>query len=142
MKSSKNYDDPEIEKAWLDDQKENVKRYLSEEAVSFDGTPGVNWFLAPYISVWHIKPDLWVISGDLPTDYVRDKGITNASEAVNYFAVLWLEISEYLLKGKQHPEILIGRSREPEQLTEMGSLLQKRAKLFLKWIDDGTIQDG
>ena len=141
MESSKNYDDLKIEQAWLADQKENVKKYLSDEAVSYINIPEVSWFLVPYISVWHIKPDLWVINGDLPTDYIQDKNIISASGAVKYFATRWLEISNYLLKGKQHPELPIGKSQDTEQLKEMGSLLQNRARLFIKWIDEKIIEN-
>jgi hypothetical protein len=139
MKSSGNYDDPDMEQAWLDAQNDNVIRYLFEESLDFTDSPKVIWSLAPYISVWYIEPHIWVISGDLPTDYIQDESIKNASDAVKYFATRWLEISVYLLKGKQHPEYPIGISQEPEQLNEMGSLLEKRANLFLKWIDDGII---
>ena len=139
MEASENFDDPVTKQAWLDRQKENVKGYLSEERIKFTNEPEVNWFLAPYISVWHIKPDLWIISGDLPTDYIHDKSILSVTEAVKYFATRWLEISTYLLKGKQHPQLPIGKTQKAEELKEMGSLLQSRAKLFLKWIDEKII---
>jgi len=133
------YDNPNVKQAWLDEQKENVKRYLSDESISFDKAPKIEWFLVPYISVWHIQTDLWIISGDLPTDYIQDTNITKASEAVKHFVNRWLEISNYLLKGKQHPDFPIGKSQDPEQLKEMGLLLRNRAKLFLKWIDEENI---
>jgi hypothetical protein len=140
MGHSINYDDPKIENDWLADQEENVKRYLIEESINFTNILEVKWFLAPYVTVWHIKPDLWIISGDLPTDYIQDNEIMNASAAVKIFATRWLEISTYLLKGKQHPELPIGKTQDTEQLTEMGLLLQKRAKLFFKWIDENIIE--
>ncbi len=141
MESSENYDDPNIKLAWLVDQKENAQRYLSDESISFTDMPEVNWFLVPYSSVWHIKPDLWVISGDLPTGYIQNENIIKTSDAVKLFATRWLEISKYLLKGKQHPELPIGESQEPKQLKEMGLLLKKRARLFLKWIDEKIIEN-
>jgi hypothetical protein len=139
MKSSDKYDNQVIKQAWLEEQKENVKRYLTNESINFMGIPKVHWFLVPYVSIWHIKPDLWVISGDLPTDYIQNENIIKVSDVVKYFAKRWTEISQYLLKGKQHPELPIGESQEPKQLKELGLLLQKRATLLLKWIDNKTI---
>ena len=139
MKSEENYDDPTFIKIWLEGQKENVINYLSNETINFTNLQDVNWFLAPYISLWHIKPNLWIISGDLPTDYIKNENIKKTSEAVKSFADRWLEISKYLLKGEQHPELQIGKSQEPVILKKMGSLLQKRAKLLLQWIDENII---
>lgn len=141
MKFTEKYDDPAFIQSWLEDQKENVKKYLSNESVNFKNIPEVKWFLVPYISIWYIKSNLWIISGDLPTDYIQNEKVKDAPHAVQLFADRWLEISQYLLNGKQHPESPIGKSEGPKQLKEMGLLLQNRAKLFLKWIDEKIIED-
>ncbi len=141
MKSSEINDDPALIQSWLEDQRENVKKYLSDESINFTNIPEIKWFLAPYISIWNIKPNIWIISGDLPTDYIQNENIKKVSDAVKSFADQWLEISECLLNGEQHPQFPIGESQETEQLKKMGSLLQNRANLFHKWIDEKVFEN-
>src|SRR5690242_10700557 len=99
--SSKDYDDPQLEAQWVAEQRENVMSYLQSEGVQHGGVAAeAEWFLAPYVSVWIArsmkKPDTvgwWVISGDLPTDYLSGNEASDVRTALAAFAARWNEVS-------------------------------------------------
>jgi len=50
--------------------------------------------LAPIFAVWYVKTtekdlDLWVISGDFPTDIAGSQVAKNAREVLRYFSMTW-----------------------------------------------------
>jgi hypothetical protein len=65
--------------------------------------------LAPYIATWEITGG-WVISGDLPTDYVLDETILSVRESLRF-------VAEYML----------------------GGLLQSRAGTLMDFANDGNL---
>ena len=70
---------------------------------------------------------------------MRDKAVKDARGAAQAFGRRWSEVAGHLLKGKQHPTIAIGRGQDPKGLKELGNLLQRRATLLLKWVEDPSI---
>lgn len=58
-------------------------------------------YLAPLVAVWKIKTTenkwLWVLSGDLPTDFITESGATTAREAMKSFSFKWQMDSEKIL---------------------------------------------
>jgi hypothetical protein len=138
---SDNYDDPKLEARWLTEQRDNVQRYMQDQGVQHRGVASTpEWFVAPYISVWTVesmkKPGAigwWVISGDLPTDYLSGHVATDARTALAAFASRWREVSSYMLRGEDHPTVRIGFS---ENRQELGTLLNKRTKIIEEWVDD------
>jgi hypothetical protein len=135
------YDDPEVEAAWLAKQRALVEQYLDREGIRHRGvTSEPDWFLVPYISIWEVASSSdprmvgwWVISGDLPTDYLPGDTAVDAREAVRAFGSRWLEASAYMLRGERHPEINIG---PVEMRCELGDMLKRRASLLEKWAAD------
>jgi Domain of unknown function (DUF4826) len=78
------YDEPAVEERWCREQRANVARYLRSQKVRH-GRIGdwPAWHVAPYVSVWAIESVVqpewigwWVISGDLPTDYVSSRDVS------------------------------------------------------------------
>ena len=78
----------------------------------------------------------WAISGDLPTDYVSRGKIAHPREALRAFAHHWREMSDYMLRGEEHPDVKIGT---PDQWPELGDLLRRRAQGLQSYADDDDI---
>jgi hypothetical protein len=132
--------DPADEMEWLDDQETLALDYLTREGVAVAGGLEVEWSLPPYVSLWTLPAGgggkTWVISGDLPTDYLRDDRVTDARSAARAFGRRWREVAGHLARGERHPTIEIGRSRPAAELVELGDLLRRRAELLVRWSDD------
>jgi hypothetical protein len=81
--TKEDYDDPEVEERWCEQQRVAVNEYLQSQGVKH-GRVGdwPAWHVAPYVSIWAIesvnRPEWigwWVICGDLPTDYISASDI-------------------------------------------------------------------
>ncbi len=142
--SSDDYDDPALEARWLAQQRGNVQRYLETQGVRH---LGVNfdcaWFVAPYVSVWTVRSlatpgsvGWWAISGDLPTDYLSGGDATDARSALVAFARRWQEVAERMRRGEDHPDMSVGA---PENRTELGDLLSRRAEVIQDWVRDDSL---
>jgi hypothetical protein len=134
----------ETEEKWCFSRLEDVQNYLEREGVKH-GRVGEwpAWHLQPYVSVWAIEsaevPDAvgwWVISGDLPTDYITSEGIYEPRDAIRSFSKRWEEVSDYMLRGDSHPTIKIG---SPDSWSELGPHLKSRADILWKWAEDDSI---
>ena len=135
------YDDPETEAQWFFERREEISEYLKREGVAH-GAIGTEpaWYVAPYVSVWAIESlaepgsvGWWVISGDMPNDYVSASQAKSPREAVQVIASLWQEAAGYMSRGEQHPTFVIGSGDSNE---ELGPLLASRAGLLLEWAGD------
>jgi hypothetical protein len=139
--NSDDYDDPQLEGRWLTEQRDIVRRYLQKEDVRHQGIAAEpQWFVAPYVAIWIVEstrhPDavgLWAISGDLPTDYMSGDDAIDARAALTAFAARWREVSAYMLRDEDHPNIKIGRS---DNRKELGDLLNRRAEIIQEFADD------
>jgi hypothetical protein len=139
-----NYDDPKVEKRWVNSRRKDVELYLTSQRVKrgrIGSWPA--WHVAPYVSVWAIesatRPEWvgwWVICGDLPTDYVSAKTIKHPREAVRAFAKRWLSFAADLKKGQITTNIHV---EAPEEAKELAPLLNSRAKILAKWASDESL---
>jgi hypothetical protein len=140
------YDDPEVEAKWLSERRFEVAEYLQGEGVihgKIAEEPA--WYQAPYLSLWAIESferpgsqGWWVISGDLPNDYVSVSKAGSPREAIQAIATLWREASEYMERGELHPSFVIGSG---EQREELAPLLASRAEFLLEWAADSEVWD-
>lgn len=139
------YDDPAVEECWCFERRSSVAEYLKRQNVDH-GEIGEwpAWHVAPYVSIWAIESKKspgwvgwWVISGDLPTDYIGADKLKHPRTALKAIAERWLEVAGYMKQGKRHPTIIIGNSM-PENQAELTPLLEKRASLLLKWSADDS----
>jgi hypothetical protein len=134
------------ENLWVASQRKVVEEYLKRERVQHLGVGDYPAFhVCPYFAVWVVqskrapgRAGWWAISGDLPTDYVSRGQIAHPREALRAFARKWREVSEYMLLGKEHPQIRIGRA---DQRLELGDLLRRRAQILQSCADDDAIWD-
>src|SRR5262245_56368482 len=102
---------------WCEEQRCNVARYLQSQRLAH-GEIGAwpAWHLAPYVSIWAIEslvhPESmgwWVISGDLPTDYISSAAVAppqHPRKAMRVFADNWLELVAAWKKGRDVPSTL------------------------------------
>lgn len=142
MKSD-DYDDPKVEAKWLAKQRDNVRQYMQNEGIQQPEVASESdCFVVPYLSVWRVGPmkdggvvRWWVISGDLPTDYLSDDDASDARAALAAFAARWLEVSAYMLRGQEHPTIKIGF---PGNRQELGELLSARAEIIKELADEDS----
>jgi hypothetical protein len=138
------YDDPEIEEDWCFARRDEVLGYLDRQGVKHrEVGEWPAWFVAPYVSVWAIESlkcpgsvGWWAICGDLPTDYISSKDLSNPREVVNAFADVWQELSSYMERGEPHPSTIIG---SPEDWPKLAPLLRTRANILHEWAEDDTM---
>lgn len=142
--NSEKYDDPAVEAAWLVEQRANVVAYLEKQSIPDHGvSTDPKWFVAPYVSLWPVESSKmpgaigwWVISGDLPTDYLSALDANDPRSALMAFCRRWRDVSVYMLRDEEHPTIKIGY---PQNRRELGDLLRRRADILQKWAEDDEI---
>jgi hypothetical protein len=139
----KNGYDVADEQEWLDEQRERFISYLLTQNIDVRKRKRrIRWSLPPKVSLWSIQLPrqdcVWVISGDVPTDYIFLDETVDSREVMFSFCNRWDEVSAILKTGKQHPTIRIGEGESASQLEELGSLLSLRAQLLRKWANDNA----
>lgn len=141
------YDDPQVEQRWCDEQRALVKNYLRIQKLEH-GRVGEwpAWHIPPYVSIWAIEslkhPEWigwWAISGDLPTDYISAADVEppqHPRRAMRVFALNWLEIVK---AWKERREIENSRIGDESSRQQLSPLLESRAKLLLEWSEDDSL---
>jgi hypothetical protein len=132
------------EENWIESQRAAVEEYLQREGVDHLGVGEYPAFhMHPYIALWAVQSKIspgwvgwWAISGDVPTDYVSRGEISHPREALRAFAAHWRELSDYMLRGEEHPDVRIGTR---DQWPELGDLLQRRAHILHSYAEDDEI---
>jgi hypothetical protein len=123
--SPRDFDDPDMEREWCDTRRADVEAYLKDAGVAhgrIGGWPA--WHLAPYVSIWAIeslaRPEWigwWVITGDLPTDYISSADIEppqHPRKAVKAIAGRWLRMVDAWKNGREYEGIRITGSTPSE----------------------------
>ena len=141
MAEEPDYDDPEVEEAWCDERRAGVCEYLRGQGVAH-GRIGEwpAWHIAPHVSVWAIESGKtpgaigwWVISGDLPSDYITGNDAEDPRQALRAFAGRWQEAAERMSEGSCPAEIEIGRTLNERK--PLAPLLHSRATLLADWAE-------
>jgi len=141
MPPEPNFDDPAVEEAWCNDQREQVEWYLDQQPID-RGRIG-EWpafHLPPFISVWAIESGVvenamgwWVISGNLPTDYFSATGLDHPRLVLNAAADRWDTMLKDFEAGRPAGTVSItGLETNPE----LRELLKTRVMLLRKTADD------
>jgi Domain of unknown function (DUF4826) len=141
------YDDPDVEERWCEDQRAVVTDYLGSQKVkhgSIGDWPA--WHVAPYASIWAIESLVqpgaigwWVVCGDLPTDYISSADLRppqHPRKAMRIFAKNWLELVAAWKDGRELENTRIAGSSLHE---ELGPLLESRARLLMEWAEDDSL---
>ena len=138
------YDDPEVERHWAEAQRQQLLNYLARERVSPRTDLEVCWVVAPHVALWREEPGglgdiLWVISGDLPTDYMYVPDGESARDVMSAFSNKWTEVATAMLQGRPHPMMHIGDTANAEVQRQLGDLLSRRAAILGEWAQDESM---
>jgi len=140
------YDDPKVEAKWCEKQRSVVAGYLQKEGVKH-GRIGdwPAWHIAPCVAIWavesHARPNWigwWVITGDLPTDYISTKEVPppqHPRRAVRAIAERWRKCAQAWNLGQDCAEFEI---RGPHSHQELAPLLASRAEILIEWTNDDS----
>ncbi|MGI2261538.1 DUF4826 family protein [Shewanella sp. GXUN23E] len=124
----------QMQQQWVREQFQKANKFLAEKGV----IPGKvltdqSRYLVPFVAVWKMeasqpkKHQYWVISGDLPTDYVSADVAPTAREAIKHFSLTWQLKAENLIQS--------GVVRDPTQ-AKFANLLVARAQSLYKMQED------
>ena len=77
---------------WVREQFQRANKHLAENGVLFDSVVvEESRYLAPYVAVWKIKSQqgkfFWVLSGDLPADYIPFDTAPDVRSALKHFSL-------------------------------------------------------
>ena len=121
MQNNKHMSQEEMS-AWVREQFQKANKHLAENGVLFDSVvTEESRYLPPYFAMWKIKSSegqyFWVISGDLPTDFMPFENEKTARLAVKHFSFLWQMKAENIRRGdnltdtdKQFADLLESRA--------------------------------
>ncbi|MCL1143968.1 DUF4826 family protein [Shewanella gaetbuli] len=130
-------DQEALRQQWVRTQFQKANSFLAEKGVIPNKVfPEESRYLAPYLAIWKMdskqptKQTFWVMSGDLPSDYVDVKVAKTAREAVRHFSLMWQLKAENLHKS--------GATRDATQL-KFANLLVSRAESLFKMHEDDKI---
>jgi len=120
----------------------NWTRDAYQKAIGFLGENGIiteivvqkdSRYLAPLLAVWKVKSNkgkyYWVISGELPTDFMSIEGAASAREAIRAFSMRWQLQAEQIRQADQIDE---------SQL-EFAVLLETRAEQLYELFNQETL---
>ena len=108
--------------AWSREQYQKATAFLAEKGVIAETVSMENSrYLAPVLAVWKIKSTenkwFWVISGDLPTDFIAEEGAESVRDTLRAFSFRWQLKAENILTDKsveqtqrEFAAMLVGRA--------------------------------
>ncbi|BAJ01788.1 DUF4826 family protein [Shewanella violacea] len=116
----------QLRQEWIREHFQKANKFLAEKGIIPSKViADESRYLAPYVAVWKMeskqpkKQTFWVMSGDLPSDYVDVKVAATAREALRHFSMMWQLKAENLIKT--------GAIKEPTQ-AKFAQLLVSRAE--------------
>ncbi len=112
---------------WVREQFQKANKYLAENGILFDSVvTEESRYLEPYFAVWKLKSldneYYWVISGDLPADFIPFNLAETARDAVNHFSLNWQMKAENIKRNANADATQI----------DFANLLQSRAESLYK----------
>lgn len=136
-------DDPEEVAAWLDTQRTSVAAYLAAQEIPAEtNSLEAEWVVAPIVAIWKAPTTqenpraVWVISGDVPTDYIPASWAPTRRDALRKIAQRWKRSAELMSQGVEELNTRIGRREDWPKLAPM---LASRARTLLEWADDDDV---
>jgi len=82
-------------KEWASKEYVRISQYCASKGHQVTGLDQTKCqSLAPVLGVWYVKTtdkklDLWVVSGDFPTDIANSEVAKDARDAIRYFSMAW-----------------------------------------------------
>ncbi len=142
--SSEEFDDPQREAEWLTEQRADVLEYLAGAGVPRADVPHEPaWCEPPYVAVWPVGSNAnpgavgwWVISGDVPPDYISSSEIRGARAGLRAFSLRWSRAARGMATGEAPEGLVIGAPAEWKSLAPM---LASCATLLGEWANDDEL---
>ncbi len=128
--------------AWVREHFQKANRFLAEKGVIPSKVIDRDCrYLAPLLAIWKIESKqptsqtFWVMSGDLPTDYVDVSVAATARDAIRHFSMMWQLKAENLLQSTavndptqaQFAQLLISRAESLFQIHNDDKLWNEKA---------------
>lgn len=122
---------------WVRAQFQKANFFLAEKGIVMDSVAVQDSrYLPPMVAVWKIngidKQSYWVISGDLPTDYIALSAASDAREALRAFSFRWQMNAQQLIDAgvqdqttADYVNLLIGRAHSLYDLFENDQIWSK-----------------
>lgn len=116
--------------AWVREQFQKANKHLAENGVLFDTVVvEESRYLAPMVAVWKIKARdgkaYWVMSGELPVDFVPAEVAPDVRGVLKHISLLWQVKVENLSKAQsidetqaKYIELLAMRAHDLYQMSE------------------------
>lgn len=132
----------QLEKAraeWVREQFQKANEYMASKGIVPDNVAvAESRYLPPYLAIWKLntrdKQTYWVISGDLPTDYIQYSAATDAREAVRTFSLQWqLKAQKIIESGvidktqQDYANLLINRAQGLYEMFNQDQLWQAQS---------------
>lgn len=134
------WEDPKVEAAWFAEQRAIAEQYLRGQQALFGSIePEPAWFVAPVVAFWRAlgdrsgEPVYWVITGDLPADFLPSEVAPTPRAAAAAFAERWRVVAGYLSEGREHPTIHVGA---PQDRAGLAPMLRRRADILHEWASE------
>jgi hypothetical protein len=86
---------------WADQQFSDAQSYLTQRDIRTTGILTLAWLAAPYLVLWTARSTtsgllpVWVVSGQVPTDYVLEKAIQTPRDAIRVLGERWKNIADH-----------------------------------------------
>lgn len=122
---------------WARAQFQRANKHLAENGVLFESVvTEESRYLAPFVAVWKVKSNenkfYWVISGDLPCDFMPFENEKTAREVLRHFSFLWQLKAENLKKSdnidktqQEFIDLLISRAEGLYRIYQQDELWQE-----------------
>jgi hypothetical protein len=95
---------------WVREQFQRANKHLAENGILFDSVvTDESRYLAPFVAVWKIKANdkkyYWVISGDVPCDFIPYESEKTARAAIRRFSFIWQIKAENIIKTQSNDKV-------------------------------------
>jgi hypothetical protein len=95
---------------WVREQFQRANKHLAENGILFDSVvTEESRYLAPFVAVWKIKANdkkyYWVISGDVPCDFIPYESEKTARAAIRRFSFIWQIKAENIIKTQSNDKV-------------------------------------
>lgn len=124
-----------LRQEWVRTQFQKANRFLAEKGVIPSKVlADESRYLAPYLAIWKMESKrpttktYWVMSGDLPSDFVDVKVAKTARDAVRHFSMMWQMQAENLIRS--------GATRRDVTQAKFAQLLVSRAESLYRMHND------
>ena len=131
-------DEPDSDATWLSEQRAEVESYLAAERVAHAGVASEpDWYVPGVLAIWPVRSGVapeafgwWVVSGDVPTDYVTAAPGMDAQGALAVIAARWQAAAARMAQGLSPEGWSLGT---PADWPTLGPMLGSRADTLARW---------